>query len=122
MTKRHLTCCVCAGPAGHFEQHWNRDTGYGICASCVADEAGKSTPEELVSRYGKPGVNYEQPMVRHYGLMYSVMATFRDSDAGAKAANAFMARTPGASVLCTTDKVYIAHLEDKGVPAAPASA
>lgn len=115
MTKRHLTCCVCAADAGYFEQHWNRDTGYGICARCAAEEAGKSTPEELVSRYGAPGVNYEQPTVRHYGRTFNVLATFPDTEPGTRAANAFMARTPGASVLCVVDRVvYLAHEDDKG--------
>lgn len=117
MALKHLTCCVCGAGAGKFEQHWNRDTGYGICPRCVAEEAGKSTPEELASRYGKPGVNYEQPQVQHFGRMYTVLATFPDSDAGTKAANAFMERTPGASVLCTTDRVYLAHCDDEGAPA-----
>jgi len=117
MRLKDLTCCVCGGAAGRFAQHWNRDTGYGICARCAAEEAGQSTPEELVSRYGTPGVNYEQPVVRHYGRLYKVMAVFPDSETGTKAANAYMERTPGASVLCTTDRVYLAHETDLGVPA-----
>lgn len=115
MAKRELTCCVCGGPAGSHVQHWNRDTGFGICARCVADEAGKSTPEELVSRYGTAGVNYEQPTVKHYGRVYKVLATFANTGNGQAAANAFMSRNPNASVLCITDAVYLADVADQGV-------
>lgn len=114
MSIRDLTCCVCGGDAGRHQQHWNRDTGYGICARCAAEESGRSTPEEMVSRYGTPGRNYEQLFVRHYGRDYRVLATFANSDSGTKAANAFMARTPGASVLCVTDKAYLADASDEG--------
>lgn len=113
-TKRTLTCCVCGGPAGRFEQHWNRDTGYGICARCVADEAGKSSAEELLSRYGTPGVNYEQPLVRHYGLDYAVVAAFPRSEAGTNAANSFMERNPETGLLCITDRAYLVRMDDNG--------
>jgi hypothetical protein len=61
MTKRNLYCCVCGEAAGRYEQHWNRDTGWGICAPCAATQAGRETPEQMVSLYGTAGVNYEQP-------------------------------------------------------------
>lgn len=56
--KRHLKCCVCGESAGRWEQHWNRDTGWGICRKCVDWQATRETPEELESYYGKEGVNY----------------------------------------------------------------
>lgn len=52
----HLTCCVCGDYAGRWTQHWNRDTGYGICRRCV-DESPE-TPDEIRNLYGVEGVNY----------------------------------------------------------------
>lgn len=48
MTARQLTCSVCGAGAGRWAQHWNRDTGYGICAACAATEAGRETPNDIV--------------------------------------------------------------------------
>lgn len=60
-TTRSLTCCVCGEPAGRYEQHWNRDTGYGICAACVAWLRGRGeSEEEIKSSYGIEGTNFEQ--------------------------------------------------------------
>lgn len=57
--KRHLSCCVCAGEAGTWEQHWNRDTGFGVCADCVAWLRGKGETEaEIADLYGVEGVNW----------------------------------------------------------------
>lgn len=64
--KRHLSCCVCGAHVGRFEQHWNRDTGYGICASCVTwlltdntkTRQPRCTPAEIKDLYGKEGINY----------------------------------------------------------------
>jgi len=61
-TARHLTCCVCGSAAGRWQQHWNRDIGYGICQPCATEQTGKETPERMESLYGKPGVNYEAPV------------------------------------------------------------
>ncbi len=56
---RALACCVCDGEAGHFEQHWNRDTGYGICRNCVDWEIKSGTDAAtLRDYYGIEGVNY----------------------------------------------------------------
>lgn len=114
MTVHHMTCCVCGNAAGRWEQHWNRDTGWGICPHCVAEEAGRNSPEDLQALYGKPGVNYDQPMVRHYDRRYRCLAVFPNTEAGARDANAFMVRTPGASVLCVTDGVYLVDENDLG--------
>jgi hypothetical protein len=56
----NLQCCVCGLGAGNFKQHWNRDTGYGICRSCVdwLLAKGRASPEEMLDLYGKEGVNY----------------------------------------------------------------
>lgn len=57
---RRLTCCCCCGSsAGRWRQHWNRDTGYGVCFSCVASERTRGTSEqEILSLYGVEGVNW----------------------------------------------------------------
>jgi len=59
MTVR-LECCVCGGDAGRFQQHWNRDDGYGICRSCVdwLIDKRNTSPEEIKDCYGTEGVNY----------------------------------------------------------------
>jgi hypothetical protein len=59
MTKRRLTCCVCVADAGRWQQHWNRDTGYGVCAKCVEWVRSRGeTEQEIASNYGKEGVNW----------------------------------------------------------------
>lgn len=111
-----LDCCVCGGGAGRWKQHWNRDSGYGICAECVAFEASTLTAEELEENYGKPGVNYGQPMVTFQGRRYKVLAATKHEDV----ANAFMERVPNASVLTVFDNgvIVLADKEDQGEPIA----
>ena len=58
MAKRNLTCCVCGGNAGRWEQHWNRDAGYGICFACITWVRLGETEEEIAQNYGKEGVNW----------------------------------------------------------------
>lgn len=107
-----LTCCVCGGDAGRWKQHWNRDTGYGICPSCIAEEAVRNTTDQLESYYGKPGVNYDQPTTVHYGKRYKVLATTKSEER----ANAFMEMTPNAAVLTVFDNgtIVIANKFDEG--------
>lgn len=46
---KSLKCCVCGSSAGAFLQHWNRDTGWGVCRSCVDWEISRGIkPEELL--------------------------------------------------------------------------
>lgn len=117
-TNRHLTCCVCSAPAGQWAQHWNRDTGYGICTQCAAEQSGRETPERMQSLYGLPGINYQQPIVKVAGRVFNVMAMFHNTADGTKKANAYMERTPGAAVLeVSTTRIYIAHQDDKGLDA-----
>lgn len=114
-TKRNMTCCVCGAAAGRWEQHWNRDTGWGICAACAAEQAGRETAEDFASYYGVPGVNFEQPTVVHMGRRFKVLATFGDDARGTQRANAYMEREPRAAVLCVVDgRVYLADVEDNG--------
>jgi hypothetical protein len=60
-----MTCCVCGGNAGVWQQHWNRDTGYGCCVKCIEWQRGKirhigqaATEAEILDLYGKEGVNW----------------------------------------------------------------
>jgi hypothetical protein len=56
---RRMTCCVCGDDAGTFKQHWNRDTGYGICAPCIVFVRDRGASEnEIADFYGIAGVNY----------------------------------------------------------------
>lgn len=107
-----LTCCVCGGDAGRWQQHWNRDDEYGICPSCVAEESARNTPEQLESNYGKPSINYDQPIVRHMGRRYKVLAATKNETL----ANAFMDRTQNAAVLTVFDDgtIIIADKADEG--------
>lgn len=65
-TLHHLTCCVCGAYAGRYEQWWNRDTGYGICAHCRdwLTTPDKRTGEircdaaEMHDLYGEAGRHY----------------------------------------------------------------
>ena len=57
--RRRLECCVCGQDAGNHFQHWNRDTGYGVCSRCVKDEMKRMTPDEIRQSYGEKGLNYE---------------------------------------------------------------
>lgn len=62
--RRLLVCCVCGESAGRYHQHWNRDTGFGICRSCVEwQEKRGETAESMRSMYGEPGINYEPAKV-----------------------------------------------------------
>lgn len=59
MTKRRMECCVCGANAGRWQQHWNRDTGYGVCVKCIGWLRGPRCSEaEIADLYGKEGVNW----------------------------------------------------------------
>ena len=53
-------CCICGGgDPGEFEQHNNRDTGYGVCAACIKWLRERGTSEEEIrDLYGIEGVNF----------------------------------------------------------------
>jgi len=62
---RRMTCSCCGSYAGHFAQHANRDTGYGMCRPCiewVQKPRGKhqlgETAAELLDLYGIEGTHY----------------------------------------------------------------
>lgn len=58
--KRRLTCNCCGEGAGRFVQHWNRDTGWGICRNCLNRHyIGKGhDAAEIRSLFGEEGINY----------------------------------------------------------------
>jgi hypothetical protein len=56
---RRLECCCCGGDAGRWHQHWNRDTGYGICMKCIDYCKGHGMDaDEIKGSYGIEGVNF----------------------------------------------------------------
>jgi hypothetical protein len=58
-TIRQLRCACCDGDAGRFAQHWNRDTGFGVCSECVARQLAKGvSAQEITELYGVEGINY----------------------------------------------------------------
>lgn len=58
--RRRMTCCCCGERVpGIWHQHWNRDTGYGICAGCVSWQMSRGTSAaEIADLYGIAGINY----------------------------------------------------------------
>ena len=55
---RNLICCCCGAQAGRWQQHWNRDTGYGLCAKCAAWIPRRWPETDMEQTFGKVGVNY----------------------------------------------------------------
>lgn len=113
--KQRMTCSICGDGAGRFEQHCNRDTGFGICPRCVGWTQGRgTTPAEMLSLYGVAGMNYEVP-THAVHQTFTVLATFQDTDRGAREANTYMLSHPNAALLDTRDGLLIlADKNDKG--------
>ena len=61
--KRSLTCTCCGSDAGVWQQHWNLDAGFGLCAACASWIRSRwPEPSESFDRtYGAAGVNREAP-------------------------------------------------------------
>lgn len=57
-TTRRMYCTCCGGGAGRFQQHWNRDTGYGVCRPCALKMIDKDGRDELEQSCGKEGENW----------------------------------------------------------------
>lgn len=55
--------CGCCGERTKGKQHWNQDTGYGLCPRCVKFLIDRSELDELKG-YGKAGVNFAAPLSR----------------------------------------------------------
>lgn len=62
----HLQCAVCGSYAGKYQQHSNRDNGYGVCLDCVRWllTERKVPPAEMKNNYGIAGINYKDPNER----------------------------------------------------------
>lgn len=58
---------------------------------------------------------YSELMVKHLGRVFRCLAVFPNTPEGEQAANDFMERTPGASVLIVTDGIYLADKNDMGL-------
>jgi hypothetical protein len=54
--------CSCCGSGTKGKQHWNQDTGYGLCPKCVSWIIGRSSLDEVKRSHGKPGVNFAMPL------------------------------------------------------------
>jgi hypothetical protein len=55
-----MTCATCGQPA-RGKQWWNRDTGYGVCDSCVTEQLETCGKQYVVECYGKPGKHHSMP-------------------------------------------------------------
>lgn len=62
MSKPRLLECCCCGSGTLGRQWWNRDTGYGMCPSCIAFVRRKGmSEEEIQCNYGMEGVHWNLP-------------------------------------------------------------
>ena len=124
--KRHLGCTCCGAEAGKWMQWHNRDTGFGICRSCVdwimtrqvfcGRPDPVASPLEFCRAYGLPGQNYEPRMHRLFGRAFAVVAEFPNSEQGAKDANDFMEAFKGVGLLeVVGDRIILADMADEGV-------
>jgi hypothetical protein len=57
---RALTCAVCGESAGTWKQHWNRDTGFGVCMKCVQwlRDTNRESEATIENLYGFEGINW----------------------------------------------------------------
>lgn len=53
--------CSCCGGRTKGKQHWNQDTGYGLCPKCVHWFIERGSLDELKG-HGTPGVNFAAPL------------------------------------------------------------
>ncbi|MBB6559598.1 hypothetical protein HNP48_002265 [Acidovorax soli] len=118
-TTRNMTCCVCGAGAGRWQQHWNRDDGYGICRACAdwISEPGREgrDPLHMARLYGLPGIHYEPRWYRHFGRDFAIVAEYAEGEQGTRDANAFMDAHPSTGLLAATEgRIIIASLADAG--------
>ena len=51
--------CACCGESTRGRQWWNRDTGFGVCAKCVAWQVSRGTDiAEIRDLYGDRGTHW----------------------------------------------------------------
>ena len=56
---RPLTCCCCGNYAGKWAQHWNRESGFGICRKCIDWLLSRGdAASEIADLYGVEGINF----------------------------------------------------------------
>ena len=58
-----ILICGCCGERAPGKQHWNQDTGYGLCPRCVP--AILNNPHSGIDElkgYGTPGVHFAAPL------------------------------------------------------------
>lgn len=58
LTKIRTLTCSCCGALTRGRQWHNRDTGFGVCESCIERIGDKETPVELLRNYGESGFHY----------------------------------------------------------------
>lgn len=63
MAIRRLVC-ACCGESTKGRQWHDRDAGYGVCASCFSETAGKQGLEEAERLYGKTGIHHSLEAVK----------------------------------------------------------
>lgn len=57
--KHNMGCNCCGGLAGRFEQHFNRDTGFGMCRPCIEWVRKRGMSEaEILDLYGREGIHW----------------------------------------------------------------
>lgn len=102
---RRLYCSCCGEYAGRWHQHWNMDTGIGACIRCVTFLRTRGeTEDEILSRYGKEGVNWGMSIVV-YGLAFRVAAAFwehQEADA-----NKWMAQHPTHALIAIHERLLL---------------
>lgn len=54
---RHLQC-ACCGATTRGRQHWNRDTGFGLCERCADWILSRHPNTDMERTYGVRGFHY----------------------------------------------------------------
>lgn len=110
-------CCCCGGDAGNFQQHSNRDNGYGICAVCISHERRSGMSEaDIEDLYGKAGVNWRNTITVG-ARVYTIAAAFME-DLETDEANRYLQVHPDEAVIaCEDNVIYIASVKDMGTSA-----
>lgn len=62
-----ILSCGCCGGRAPGKQHWNHDTGFGLCPRCAVYLAARGKNDELKG-YGTPGVHYAVRVTRATSL------------------------------------------------------
>lgn len=80
MKTRKLVCCCCGADAGRWRQHWNRDTGFGVCSPCVDTMRSRGTSDaEIADLYGTAGINWGPAPMPGYWAGAETRESFREA-------------------------------------------